>query len=282
MATGFHVPLWHQKVGCWPPTNRLYISSIGLARTMVHFENQTDSQHYLAAYVSTLPLSSGKYRFFPLVLSSHFWEEISVFFLFSKTNFLKIFTIKSICLLQENLYMFEDFNIYLDLPNLNTRSFMDVLQTYALHQHVSVPTHVYGHWLDLFITRSTCINIKTIFPTDGLSDHQCVTIDLWLQVGSRSRKNIITFRPINKINIKTLHDDLANSDLLIKPKSTLCELVNQYNETLSKLLDKHAPKQTKSVQVRPQSPWMSNEIIIAKCRLRYLERIWRRSHSPID
>ena len=75
-------------------------------------------------------------------------------------------------------------------------------------------------------------------------------------------KKIITFRPINKININTLHDDLANSDLLIKPKSTLCELVNQYNETLSKLLDKHAPKQTKSVQVRPLSPWMSNDIIV--------------------
>ena len=174
------------------------------------------------------------------------------------------------------------FNIYLDLPCSNTRSFMDVLQTHALHQHVSFPTHVHGHWLDLFITRSTCTNIKAIFPTDGLSDHHCVIIELWLQVGSRSRKKMITFRPINKININILHDDLANSDVLIKPKSTLCELVNQYNETLSKLLDKHAPKQTKSVQVRPPSPWMSNDIIVAKRRRRYLERIWRRTRSPID
>ena len=183
---------------------------------------------------------------------------------------------------QEDIYMFGDFNIHLDLPCPNTRSFMDVLQTYALHQHVSFPTHVHSHWLDLFITRSTCTNIKAIFPTDGLSDHLCVIIDLWLQAGSRSRKKMITFRPINKININTLHEDLANSDLLIKPKSTLCELVNQYNETLSKLLDKHAPKQTKSVQVRPPSPWMSNDIIVAKRRRRYLERIWRRTRSPID
>ena len=89
---------------------------------------------------------------------------------------------------QEDIYMFGDFNIHLDLPCPNTRSFMDVLQTYALHQHVSFPTHVHGHWLDLFITRLTCTNIKAIFPTDGLSDHHCVIIDLWLQVGSRSRK----------------------------------------------------------------------------------------------
>ena len=68
----------------------------------------------------------------------------------------------------------------------------------------------------------------------------------------------------------------------MQPKSTLCELVNQYHETLSKLLDKHAPKQTKRVQVRPPSPWMSNDIIVAKRRRRYLERIWRRTRSPID
>ena len=78
---------------------------------------------------------------------------------------------------QEDLYIFGDFNVQLDL-SLNTRSFMNVLQTHALHQNVLFPTHVHGHWLDLFITRSTCINIKAIFPTDGLSDHHCVIIDL--------------------------------------------------------------------------------------------------------
>ena len=88
-----------------------------------------------------------------------------------------------------------------------------------------------------------------------------------------------TFRPINKININSLNDDLANSYLLIKPKSTLFKLVNQYNETLSKLLDKHAPKQTKIVQVRPPSPWMSNDKIVAKRHRRYLER---RTLSPTD
>ena len=84
------------------------------------------------------------------------------------------------------------------------------------------------------------------------------------------------------MNINTLHDDLANSDLLIQPKSTLWELVNQYNGTLSKLLDKHDPKQTKRVQVRPPSPWMSHEIFVAKRRRRYLERIWRQTRSLLD
>ena len=47
-------------------------------------------------------------------------------------------------------------------------------------------------------------------------------------------------------------------------------------------MDKHVHKQTKSVQVRPPSPWMSLEIFVAKRRRRYLERMWRRIRSPLD
>ena len=83
---------------------------------------------------------------------------------------------------QRDLYMFGDLTIHLNLLNLNDRSFMDALQTYAFHQYLSFPTHFHSYWLDLFIT-TTCINIKAIFPTDGLLCHHCIVIDLWLQVG---------------------------------------------------------------------------------------------------
>ena len=76
--------------------------------------------------------------------------------------------------------------------------------------------------------------------------------------------------------------DLSNSDILIHPKTSLLELTDQFSETLSHLLDKHAPKQTTMTQLRPPSPWMSLEIILAKRRRRYLERVWRRTRSPLD
>ena len=76
--------------------------------------------------------------------------------------------------------------------------------------------------------------------------------------------------------------DLSNSDLLMHPKTSLLELTAQFSETLSHLLDKHASKQTKMIQPRPPSPWMSLEIILAKRRRRYLERVWRRTRSPLD
>ena len=66
------------------------------------------------------------------------------------------------------------------------------------------------------------------------------------------------------------------------PKTSLLELTAQFSETLSHLLDKHAPKRTKMTQPRPPSPWMSIEIILAKRCRRYRERVWRRTRSPLD
>ena len=163
---------------------------------------------------------------------------------------------------QDELYIFGDFNIHLDKPSVNTRSFLDILDTFSLHQHVTFPTHIYGRWLDLFITRSNCKNVKVVTSPDSLSDHQTVLIDLWLQIKSSPETANITFRTINKIDLDSLHMDLSNSDILMHPKTSLLELTDQFSKTLSKLLDKHAPRQTKMTKLRPPSPWMSLEIIL--------------------
>ena len=135
------------------------------------------------------------------------------------------------------------------------------------------------HFLHMFLVNgSTCLLLDLLALTPMqyflLIVYQINVVSL-LICGCKSGQDI------NKININTLHDDLANSALLIQLKSTLCQLFNQYHETLSKLLDKHAPKQTKSVQVRPP-PWMSNEIVVAKDRRRYLETIWKGTRSLLD
>ena len=70
--------------------------------------------------------------------------------------------------------------------------------------------------------------------------------------------------------------------MLMHPNTSLLDLTYQFSETLSHLLDKHAPNQTKLTQLRPPSPWMSLEIILDKRRRRYLERVCRRTRSPLD
>ena len=184
-------------------------------------------------------------------------------------------SLKTLCNFKMNFKFFGDFNIHLDKPSVNSRSFLDILDTFSLHQHVTFPTHIYGHWLDLFITRSNCKHIKAVSSSAGLSDHLTVLIDLWLEIKSSPEKANITFRLINKIDFDTLHMDLSNADLLMHHKTSLLELTAQFSEKRShKFARKHAPRQTKMTQPCPQSPWMSLEIILAKRRRRYLERVW--------
>ena len=45
---------------------------------------------------------------------------------------------------QDELYIFGDFNIHFDKPSENTRSFLDILDTLSLHQHVTFPTHLWA------------------------------------------------------------------------------------------------------------------------------------------
>ena len=55
----------------------------------------------------------------------------------------------------EVLVISGDFNFHLDdLCDNDTKKFMDLLETFRLSQHVSGPTHLSGHTLDLIITPS--------------------------------------------------------------------------------------------------------------------------------
>ena len=63
--------------------------------------------------------------------------------------------------------------------------------------------------------------------------------------------------------------------------ATSASLLEQYDTTLSALLDKHDPVQTRTISVRPKVPWFSGDIKIAKQKRRQLERKWRQSWLTI-
>ena len=142
--------------------------------------------------------------------------------------------------------------------------------------------HIHGHWLNLFITRSTCYDIKTPTVSDGLSDHHTVIVDVNVSRTKLESKHNVFYRHIHKINIAALKADILKSDLIIKPKGHLSDLCGQYYQVLKSLLNKHAPVRSKSVSQKPPAPWMTHKILQSKRRRRYLERIRRKSRSSLD
>ena len=78
--------------------------------------------------------------------------------------------------LHSEFYIFGDFNLLLDKRTAATFSFDDILTSFDLKQHFTFSSHIYGHWLDLVITHSTCDNIQMLTVSDGLSDHHTVIV----------------------------------------------------------------------------------------------------------
>ena len=183
--------------------------------------------------------------------------------------------------LPHDLVILGDFNLHVDVDSNHTRQFVDILSSFNLSQHVDFPTHIHGHSLDLIITSSGTVP-KHIYQSDRISDHFTAIAEFDIDVPNQRDRKMITFRNWKSIDIQKFKEDILNSDLIATPAHTVCELADQYNSTLSSILNTHAPLISKQVSTKPQNPWMTPEILAAKNYRRYLERVWRRNPTPLN
>ena len=73
-----------------------------------------------------------------------------------------------------------------------------------------------------------------------------------------------------------------SSALVTNSSSEIEAMAEQYQDTLSNLLDQHAPLTTKTIKVRNMVPWYNDEIKQVKRTRRQLERRWRLTKLPCD
>ena len=174
------------------------------------------------------------------------------------------------------LLMCGDFNFHVDRPNdSDSREFMTILDSFDLIQHIVGATHWDGHTLDLIITRVSDDGLVSNSRVgDCISDHFAVHCDLQFKKPLLERKEI-TCRKTCSIDFTDFRYNLSNSHLVLDPADDLEALVRQYNVTLKSMLDTHAPLKTRTVTVRPYSPWFTEEIAIDKRKRRALKRRWR-------
>ena len=177
-----------------------------------------------------------------------------------------------------------DFNFHLDKPGMrDTIVFMGLLEAANLQQHVTTPTHKDGHILDLLITReSTMPPVTNVTVQENFfSDHSPVMFNIPVAKPPLPKKTI-KFRRLKAIDQDTLRADILNSDLVKTPKDNLTELVDQYNTVLGDILDKHAPVIEKSIYIKPDTQWYTDEIRTEKRKRRQLECKWRKTYNTDD
>ncbi len=177
-----------------------------------------------------------------------------------------------------------DFNLHVDVVNdTYAQRFSAIIESVGFRQHVSQPTHNKGHTLDLVLSRNSDDIIKSTLVDDGIgiSDHfliQCM-------LGTRPPKwptKTVSFRPIRTIDMDAFLDDVQRLPLIQAPCSSIDERTTQYNDGLRSILDRHAPVKTKTIVLRPDAPWMSDELRELKVKQRWAERCWRAAKRRCD
>lgn len=71
----------------------------------------------------------------------------------------------------------------------------------------------------------------------------------------------MTYRELHRIDTDLFLSDLLALPLFTAPATSATDLVAQYNDGLSALLDTHAPVRTKIVNIRPANPWLTEEVL---------------------
>ena len=178
-----------------------------------------------------------------------------------------------------------DLNIHVDIADdADAIRLRGLLESTGLEQHVTVPTHTSGHTLDLIITKqSDAFEIPTPWTDYLFSDHFRVHCKLKIDKPP-PKKSQILFRKLKSINVDSLHEELAESDLCKNLQSyDLNGLVRCYNNTRMSAIDRHAPVITKTVTKRPIVPWFTREVIkLAKRERRRAEKQWHRTMLHSD
>ena len=169
--------------------------------------------------------------------------------------------------------------------------FLDILDEQGFVQHVVGATHIRGHTLDVFITRdnsSILLDNPSILEPhlcDGkgnhTGDHMAISSVLQIQKPANQRKSV-SFRKYRNIVIDDLNNDILNSNALPNPSGSIDELVETYNTQLSAIIDKHAPVQSKTIILRPNTKWYTKELRTAKQDRRKSKRKMRKSKLTVD
>ena len=111
----------------------------------------------------------------------------------------------------DSLVIVGDFNIHMDTPSQTySRKLLELCTAFDLIQHVTLPTHIKGHTVDLVFSRSTD-RIQPTHPRQAemISDHYTVFCDLTIS-NPKPVKREITYRNLKSIDMEQFRNDIIH------------------------------------------------------------------------
>ena len=170
-----------------------------------------------------------------------------------------------------------DFNIHYERDYEPSRRLKSVLSSFNLIQNNGFPTNRFGHSIDLVISSASNLPVTNLKVHDmSLSDHYLVSFQIACAVQPAFYKEI-TFRNLKSVDSVQLSIDLSEALSSVDHSGNFCNTVTQYNESLSKVIDSHAPPVTKTIKIASNKPWFNEEYRSLRRLRRRAERVFRQT-----
>src|SRR6218665_1333899 len=173
------------------------------------------------------------------------------------------------------------FNVHVDTPSDTLpSSFLNLLSSVNLVQHVNFPTHIENHTLDLLITSTaSLLSPKASQSAFNITDHFLIMADLEIKPFVRPPPPTHSFRLTGSIDRPAFIKNILDSKLILNPSSSIVDLLSCYNPTLYNLLNIHAPLITKQSS-HANNPWFASYIQAFKTFRKHLEHVYKRTIDP--
>ena len=111
---------------------------------------------------------------------------------------------------------------------------------------------------------------------DMITDHHLLLCNVHHPKPHLQKTKIIT-RAFRSIDLPSFRTDIAQGLGDLDDSLPVKDLLDIYDTQLTTVLTKHAPSKEKSIVIRPQQPWFSDDLHRAKSEKRKAERLWRRT-----
>ena len=181
----------------------------------------------------------------------------------------------------DSLLIIGDFNVHMDTPNHTyPKKLLELCSAFDLAQHVSFPTHIKGHIVDLIFSRLS----DTVKPAQARkgelrSDHYMLCCNLTIS-RPLSIKREIAYRNLKSIDIEQFRDDIRKLSIYKHVNELdLEELVEAYDTQLARLLDAHAPIINRKTSALKRDPWIDQDILDSNRNKRKAERKFRKNQN---
>lgn len=138
-----------------------------------------------------------------------------------------------------------------------TNLFTDMLSAFELIQHTAGPTYNQGHTLDLVISKGLDIAPKCVLDV-GISDHFCICFNIDLMTKyvpglKLVKRQVICGETSDRFIARYTNSVRCSKVQTGSNSSSLCDnLVNNFNDTVTQIMDIIAPIRVNEFPVKQQ------------------------------